>query len=301
MAQAPYFWRPEQLGFGWREPIVDLAREEGGRLRDKLPLSKQTAALLLIDLLRDFIFENGNLSVQGGVAATRNIIDFIYGNAKEIDEIIILRDFHPAGFHITLSPWWVHKEGHSPRAFTDISQEDVCKGIWTPRFYPNWSKAYLKALADTDQPQLKIWWEHCVGGTPGANFPAELDEAITWLRATRDLKITTLFKGVNPKTDQFGFLPCVPVPEDPMQNYYESILRYTVGMKSKGKKVYAAGLAEDICLHVTLNQMITAAKGEQLDNVYLLQDCTSPVLEKDRGKYFERYQAAGIHIIKSTD
>ena len=247
---------------------------------------------MLVDTLGDFVFENGNLSVRGGVDATRNTIDFIYNNAEKIDETIILRDCHPSGFHITLSCWW-EKDGYSPRAFTEIDE------TWTPRFYPEWSRFYLKELAATGQPKLRIWWEHCVEGTPGANLPAELGEAVTWLRAARDVKVITLFKGMNPKIEQFGFLPCVYEVGDPMLAYQKSILDHVMDLCGAGKKVFVAGLAEDICVDTTLSQMIKT-EGE-MGNVYLLQDCTSPVLEKDRGNNFERYRAAGMHIIKSTD
>jgi nicotinamidase/pyrazinamidase len=303
---APYFWRPDELGFRTDSPRTDEAREEGLRAREYIHPGKKRSALLPVDFLIDFVYKNGKLSVQGGIEAIRNFINLIYERAEDWEVIIILRDWHEP-FDITDAAWWINEKTYlHPAALSEIFLADLKgkngEGCWMPLFEPAWSKLYLTELAKTNQPPLKIWWSHCVKETMGANMPPELVEAITWLRAARGTKVITLLKGTNPLTDHFGFLPCVPVPGDPLNAYYESILDYVMDLRGQDIDVYGAGLAENICLHRTFSQTITAGKERKqpLDNFFLLSDCTSPVDEKDRGKHFAKYEAAGIRIVKST-
>jgi nicotinamidase-related amidase len=74
--------------------------------------------------------------------------------------------------------------------------------------------------------------------------------------------------------------------------------------------VIVAGQAKSHCLAWTIDDLLEEEqRGEQLaERTYLLEDCTSPVVVPGVVDYtdeanaaFERYAAAGMHVVRSTD
>jgi nicotinamidase-related amidase len=309
MVAKPDFVDLKGLGYRIDPPRVELALKEGLKAKKEIVFGENPSALLLVDFLNDFVLTSGKLSVSGGIEALKNTINILYDKAHIWEKIFILRDFHTPGIGITNSSWWTNKDtGLPPDPFTQITLKDFYdkkgnkKGCWEPLFEPEWSRHYIKELAKTGQPPLTIWYPHCEQETPGANMPSELVEAITFLQAAVGTKIFTLTKGMNPLTDQFGFFPCVPVPGDPHNFECRAFLSLILRQRIERLKVYIAGLAEDICVHQTISQVISVATkiGFYPDNFQLLEDCISPVEQKDHGKYFPDYKKVWINIFSST-
>jgi nicotinamidase-related amidase len=74
--------------------------------------------------------------------------------------------------------------------------------------------------------------------------------------------------------------------------------------------VVVAGQAKSHCLAWTIDDLLEDERaGERLaERTYLLEDCTSPVVvpgvvdyTDEAGAAFERYAAAGMHVVRSTD
>jgi nicotinamidase-related amidase len=74
--------------------------------------------------------------------------------------------------------------------------------------------------------------------------------------------------------------------------------------------VVVAGQAKSHCLAWTIDNLLEDddLREELAERTYLLEDCTSPVVVPGIVDYtdqadaaFERYEAAGMHVVRSTD
>ena len=74
--------------------------------------------------------------------------------------------------------------------------------------------------------------------------------------------------------------------------------------------VVVAGQAKSHCIAWTIDDLLEeeAAGGRLAERTYLLEDCTSPVVVPGVVDYtdeadaaFERYAAAGMHVVRSVD
>ena len=75
--------------------------------------------------------------------------------------------------------------------------------------------------------------------------------------------------------------------------------------------VVVAGQAKSHCLAWTIDDLLSeddARERTLAERTYLLEDCTSPVVVPGVVDYtdeadaaFERYEAAGMHVVRSTD
>ena len=75
--------------------------------------------------------------------------------------------------------------------------------------------------------------------------------------------------------------------------------------------VVIAGQAKSHCVAWTIDDLLSShlrAERRLAEKVYLLEDCTSPVVVPGAVDYteeadaaFERFAAAGMHVVRSTD
>jgi nicotinamidase-related amidase len=71
--------------------------------------------------------------------------------------------------------------------------------------------------------------------------------------------------------------------------------------------VVVAGQAKSHCVAWTIDDLLEDAR-DLAERTYLLEDCTSPVMvpgvvdyTEEANAAFERYEAAGMHVVRSTD
>ena len=254
-------------------------------------------ALLIIDAQNDFCSTTGSLSVPGADKDMERVADFIKANKEKIDYIGMTQDSHHP-IDISHPSFWQDKEGNYPDPFTLISAEDVDKGKWTPRFYPNESIKYIHELESQGEFPHCIWPEHCVIGTTGAAiFDDVMDAVKEWSRTGKFYGVFT--KGTYPMTEHFGaFRANIPVTNRPEtqinQNLIETLEKYD--------RVYLVGEAESHCFANTLKQAMEIAP-DLAKKFVILDDCMSPVpgFETLADPIYEDAKNMGIEFKKSTD
>ena len=156
----------------------------------------QDAALLVIDVQNDFC-PGGALAVRDGDA----IIPAVNRIAPRFGTVVATADWHPA-HHISFAS----RHGKQPLQTVNV-----------------------------DGLEQKLWPDHCVQGTRGAEFHRELD--------TRPFSII-LHKGSNPDLDSYSaFFENDRKKRTGLSHYLKGLNR---------KSIYVCGLATDVCVAFTV-------------------------------------------------
>jgi len=152
-----------------------------------------TQALLVIDVQNDFC-PGGALAVPEG----DQIVDGINRLMNEFDTVILTQDWHPAGHSSFAS-----SHGADPYSMTEMAYG----------------------------PQV-LWPDHCIQGTSGADFHADLDQ-------TRAAAIVR--KGYNPAIDSYSAL---------FENDHKTPTGLEGYLRTRGiTELTLVGLATDFCVN----------------------------------------------------
>jgi nicotinamidase-related amidase len=261
--------------------------------------------LLVIDMQVDFCHEQGTLYVPGAPDDIRRLIEFIYRNAERISHITCSLDSHYP-FQIFHPAWWADEGGNHPEPYTIITAQEVEQGRWRPLFKPEWSGRYVQQLQQAAKKQLTIWPYHVPIGGVGNALDPELWSAVFWHSIARSSQPTWWTKGSIPKTEHYSALkPEIEVPEEPKgtlsRDFVQSLAHYDY--------LLIAGEAESHCVLETAEDLVEVFHDQprQLGKIYILKDCTSPVVHPDidfhaiAQERFAEYQQRGLRFINSTD
>jgi nicotinamidase-related amidase len=168
---------------------------------------------------------------------------------------------------------------------------------------------YTRRLAEGGKYDLTIWPYHAMLGGIGHALVSAVEEAFFFHGIARRSQPEFQVKGDNPLTEHYSMLG-PEVTEGPdgdrlgakNTELIEKLLRFDA--------VVVAGQAKSHCMAWTIDDLLEdEAAGERLaERTYLLEDCTSPVVVPGVVDYtdeadaaFERYAAAGMHVVRSTD
>jgi nicotinamidase-related amidase len=148
-----------------------------------------------------------------------------------------------------------------------------------------------------------------LGGIGHALVPA-VEEAVFFHTIARASQPLFEVKGTNPLTEHYSALgpevtegpDGVPIAERD-RSIVERLLRFDA--------VVVAGQAKSHCVAWTIEDLLRdvhAGDARLAERVFLLEDCTSPVVVPDVVDYteeaeaaFRRFVSAGMHVIRSTD
>jgi nicotinamidase-related amidase len=283
-------------------------------------------ALMPIDCQNTFCIPGfelfvGGLSGTGAVDDNRRLCEFIYRNLGSITEINPTLDTHTA-MQIFHAMFWVNDKGEHPAPMTMISLADVEKGVWkvNPDITASVAKGnyvglqshalhYCRKLTDGGKYLLTIWPYHAMLGGIGHALVPALEEAIFFHTQVRRSQVNYQIKGGNPLTENYSiFKPEVldtsngTAIAQKNTRFMESLLTNDV--------VIIAGQAKSHCVAWTIDDLLTEilAKDPTLaKKVYLLEDCTSPVVVPGIIDFtpmadaaFKRFADAGMHVVSST-
>jgi nicotinamidase-related amidase len=300
---------------GWRQQhAIKLAAND--RLK---------VALLVVDGQNTFCIPSGELFVggrsgDGAVQDSIRLAEFVYRNLGVITSIFPTMDTHLA-MQIFHEMWIVDQNGDHPQPGSIISNDDVQKGVWQVSkevafsMRTSWAelqrqfKDYSQKLSSGGKYPLLVWPYHAMLGGPNHALVAILEEAFFFHNIARASQTSFQIKGGNPLTENYSiFRPevltgpgDVPIAQKNTK-FLEILLEYDV--------VIIAGQAKSHCVAWTIDDLLTelGTRDPQLvSKVYLLEDCTSsvviPVFDfTDMGNdAFRRFEAAGMHVVKSTD
>jgi nicotinamidase-related amidase len=320
MLPVPPHFEPERVGEVWRVPYEERASNAAAWAHAHA-IGAATAdsgqiALLLVDVQNTFCLPEFELFVPGAVDDSRRICEFVYRNLDAITQVVLTLDTHHATqiFHAL---WLVDGEGRHPGPYTLVSADDVERGVW--RFNPEAGSTlgiepeagqrhlldYVRTLEHGGKYALTIWPYHAMLGGIGHALVSAVEEAVFFHTVARQSQPRFEPKGLTPWTEHYSALG-PEVTQGPSgevaQRRNEELVRHLLGFDA----VLIAGQAKSHCVAWTIDDLLdepTLAK-----KVFLLEDCSSPVVVPGVVDYteqanaaFARFAAAGMHVVRSTD
>lgn len=327
----PNHFEPKKIAEVWQVPYQKRAPEAKAWAKkhgiQPAANDKTRICLLAIDVQNTFCIPEFELFVAGrsGTGAVDDnvrLCEFIYRNLGVITAIAPTMDTHTA-MQIFHSDFWINNEGKNPPPLTEISLEEVEKGVWKVNpaiahsivsgnymWLQNYALHYVKTLNLNSKYPLTIWPYHAMLGGISHALVAAVEEAIFFHNIARNSQTQLEVKGGNPLTENYSVLrPEVledhegrPIAQKNTR-FIQKLLNFDV--------VIIAGQAKSHCVAWTIDDLLTDIQERDPNltkKVYLLEDCTSPVVvpgvvdfTEKADAAFERFADAGMHIVKSTD
>lgn len=196
--------------------------------------------LLIVDVQNDFL-PGGALEVPGSDA----IIPVINGMLERFDLVVAAQDWHPPGHGSFAS----NHPGHKP--FEQI---------------------------DLDGLDQTLWPDHCVQGSPGAEYSADLD--------TR--RIEAIFrKGTDPAIDSYSAF---------FDNGHRKATGLADYLRGKGvAELHVCGLAGEICAHFSALDALKEGFG-----VHFIEDAATVLDAASEDSHLQALREHGARVIRSA-
>lgn len=326
----PTHFKPEKVGEVWRVPYQQRASDANAwavqhHLQPAIHDSFRIC-LLAIDVqntfcIPDFELFVGGRSGMGAVHDNIRLCEFIYRNLDRITQIALTMDTHTA-VQIFHSVFWVNEAGSHPPAMTMISLEDVERGVWkaNPAIASNlgqnveqlqaYALHYVRTLDQNGKYPLTIWPYHSMLGGVGHAVVSAVEEACFFHNMARSSQTHFEMKGGNPLTENYSVLK----PEILETQHHQAIAQKNTAFVQKllsFDAVLIAGQAKSHCVAWTIDDLLTeiqAVEPTLAQKIYLLDDCTSPVVvpgvvdfTEQADAAYQRFAEAGMHIVQSTE
>ena len=347
MTRIPDFHDPERAGDPAFTPDVpaiqaaaDALREQGGaRLYGD---TARGLELLVIDNQKDFAAYGGALYVGGraGDGAPRDsarLAEFIYRNLNTIERVTPTLDTHHPT-QIFFPGFWIDPDGNRPAPLSTITADDLRRGRWRPDpaaravvpagdhdLPPEaWARRqalhYAEQLEASGRYALTIWPYHCLAGTRGHTLEGVFDQARLFHAFARGAPATPILKGEDGFSESYSaFAPEVASRHDgdqPLAAPAPEAERMLARL-SETPALVVAGQAASHCVLWSMDDLLTRldrfrAAGQQVPEVYLLSDCTSPVavpdgqggfladFTDDAAAAMRRWRDAGVHLVDTA-
>jgi nicotinamidase-related amidase len=314
----PAHFAPDRVVEVWRVPYEERAAEAERWARDH-SVSRASddvfrTCLVAVDCQNTFCTPGFELFVAGrsgtgAVDDSRRLCEFVYRNLDLITRIVPTLDTHQA-FQIFHAAFLVDADGNHPPSYTLVSADDVERGAWraaSPE-HERHLHHYVNELARGGKYELTVWPYHAMLGGIGHALVSALEEAIFFHAIARQSQPDFRVKGRHPLTEHYSMLgPEVTTgPDgealegaDDQAPLRDELHDYDA--------VIVAGQAKSHCVAWTIDDLL-GHFGELAGKVYLLEDCTSPVVipgvvdyTEEADAAFRRFAEAGMHVVRSTD
>ena len=278
--------------------------------------------LLAVDLQNTFCTPGFELFVagptgSGAVDDSGRLCSFVYRNLTAITEIVVTLDTHQA-FQIFHAPFLVDREGRRPDPYTLVTEADVSEGRWTvdretadalgldsERGAAHLG-AYVAALAAGGKYALTVWPFHAMLGGVGHALVSAIEEAFFFHAIARRASTRFEIKGFAPLTEHYSVLG----PEvlqgshgEKLGERNDALIEHLRGFDA----VLVAGQAKSHCVAWTVADLLEDAP-DLAARLYLLEDCTSPVVvagvvdySDDADRAFAEFASRGAHVVRSTE
>jgi nicotinamidase-related amidase len=326
----PAHFDPNRVGEVWRVPYEDRAREAPAWAEEHglRPAAEDSfrLGLIVVDVQNTFCIPEYELFVAGrsgtgAVDDNRRLCEFVYRNLGTITQIFPSLDTHHA-MQVFHAIWLVDDDGNHPAPYSLISAEDVEAGRW--RVNPPVADTlgidmdyvrrhlvhYARRLAAGGKYDLTIWPYHAMLGGIGHALVSAVEEAIFFHGVARHSRPEFQVKGDNPLTEHYSMLG-PEVTEGPDGDRLGGRNTGLIDKLLTFDAVAVAGQAKSHCMAWTIDDLLDDADVRErrlAERTYLLEDCTSPVVipgvvdyTDDADAAFERYEAAGMQVVRSTD
>ena len=202
---------------------------------------RDTDVLLVVDVQNDFC-PGGKLAVPRG----DEVVPVINELAHKFQHVVLTQDWHPAG-HFSFAS-----------AHPDRRPFDTISASYGPQV---------------------LWPDHCVQGTPGADFHKRLDIAHAEL---------IVRKGFRRAIDSYSAF---------FENDHRTPTGLTGYLRERGlKRVFAAGLALDFCVRYSAED----ARAQKLDAVVVEDACRAIDLEGSLAATRQSLAALGVEVVPAA-
>ena len=326
----PHFYRPQRVGEVWRVPYEERAGEARAWADEHgiRPAAEDALriCLLAVDVQNTFCVPDFELFVRGrsgtgAVDDNRRLCEFVYRNLAAITQIVPSLDTHRA-MQIFHSVWFLDANGNHPEPYTLISAEDVEQGRWRvnpavpealgidPEYAARQLAHYTRALSAGGKYELTVWPYHALLGGIGHALVSSIEEAFFFHGIARYSQPDFHVKGEHPLTEHYSML-WPEVVEGPDSEQLAVREMELVDELLTFDAVIVAGQAKSHCVAWTIDDLLEGddTRVRRLaERVYLLEDCSSPVVvpgvvdyTDDADAAIARFAAAGMHVVRSTD
>lgn len=282
--------------------------------------------LLIVDAQNTFCIPGFELYVtgrsgSGAVDDNRRLCQFIYRNLGVITRIIPTLDTHVT-YQVFHPAFLIDAEGRHPEPFALVSVEDVEQERWrfnealaatlgiTADYGRRHLLHYVRTLRASGKYALTIWPYHAMLGGIGHALVSAVEEAVFFHGIARHAAADFRVKGRNPLSEHYSVLgPEVTTGPDgeSIATRDEELIGNLLGFDA----VIIAGQAKSHCVAWTIDDLLaqlSAGDPRLAERVYLLEDCSSPVVVPGVVDYteqadaaFRRFSKAGMHVVRSTD
>jgi len=325
----PEFFNADKVGAVWRIPYEERATQarDWAHLHKLEPASVSTTRtwLMLIDVQNTFCIPEFELYVggrngRGAVEDNTRLTEFIYHNLANITHITATMDTHKT-MQVFHAIFFVDKDGNHPAPYTDIHIGDLRENNWTfnPALAPQFGIApeygqqmmlhYAEALEKKGKYALTVWPYHAMLGGIGHALVSSVEEALFFHSIARTTQYDIEIKGDKPFTENYSVVG-PEVLTGPMGETLGTHNTKFIQQLQQVDKLIIAGQAKSHCVAWTVQDLlndINTIDPALAKKVYLLEDCSSPVVVPGvvdhtdaANEAYERFAQAGMNIIQST-
>ena len=326
----PDFFDAQAVGTVWRVPYEERARQarDWAAQHGIQPASADSTKtwLMLIDVQNTFCIPEfelyvGGRSGRGAVDDNTRLCEFIYRNLGNITQITATLDTHKT-MQVFHAIFFVDKDGHHPAPYTDLHASELRAGKWTfnpalasqfgiaPEYGQQMMIHYAEELERKGKFALTIWPYHAMLGGIGHALVSAVEEAIFFHSIARLAQPELEIKGDKPFTENYSVIG-PEVLTGPMGETLGTHNQKFIEQLQHFDRLIIAGQAKSHCVAWTVSDLledIALLDLELAEKVYLLEDCTSPVVvpnvidHTDAAEAaYERFDKAGMNVVKSTD
>jgi nicotinamidase-related amidase len=212
--------------------------------------------------------------------------------------------------------------GEHPSPYTTVSVEDIARGRWkfNPALLDSYDMDeesakrqllhYTRSLKLRGKYEWTIWPYHAMLGGIGHALVSSIEEAIFYHTVARYSQPDIITKGDNPLTEHYSVIG----PEVIRDASGKQIAGRSNRLISKLKEMdmlFIAGEAQSHCVAWTVEDLLADIRTHDANlakKVYLLEDCTSPVVIPGVVDYtdsanidYAEFAKAGMNIVRSTE
>ena len=325
----PPHFDPVKVDQIWRVPYEEIAAaaEAWASRHHIAPAYTQEARihLLLIDVQNTFCIPGYELFVRGrtgrgAVEDNERLCRFIYRNLARITGITATLDTHHATqiFHAI---FLVNAKGQHPPPFSIISEDEIHRGDWN--FNPALAASlgvseadgdtllahYADQLKKTGKFELTVWPYHAMLGGIGHALVPSIEEALFFFTIARAAQPWMMIKGQSSFTEHYSAVG----PEIKLGPSGEILGKKNdelIRVLEDSDALIIAGQAKSHCVSWTVSDLLDEIRirdPAMAGKIYLLEDCTSPVVVPDAADFseaadeaYQNFKAAGMHLVQSS-
>jgi nicotinamidase-related amidase len=326
----PEFFEANKVGAVWQFPFEERAKaaQNWANTHGLQPAAVDSTKtwLLLIDVqntfcIPDFELYVGGRSGRGAVEDNVRLCEFIYRHLGSITKITATMDTHKT-MQVFHAIFFVDKDGNHPAPYTDIHATELRDGKWTfnaalasqfgiaPEYGQQMVIHYAEKLEKSGKYALTIWPYHAMLGSVGHALVSSVAEALFFHSVARLAQTDIVIKGESPFTENYSVIG-PEVLTGPMDETLGIHDQRFVQQLQEVDRLIIAGQAKSHCVAWTVHDLlddILLADAQLAKKVYLLEDCTSPVVVPGVVDHTDAADAAydwfaksGMHVVKSTD